>query len=135
MSNQKPESGTCASEHSKGCSECRPDATQLRGLTPTDVELMKALAQTVAEETVKKLREEIRQGIKDTVATEVKQAFGEMSPIEHAIQHRRFNDFLNWTDNISKTFWGGLIGGFAKWVGGIFLLGYFVWHQTGGKVG
>ncbi len=134
MSDPKPQAACSCGQSGDECHR-QPSLNDVQhGEARIDVELMKALAKSVAEETVKELRDEIRKDIKDIVSTEVKTAFGEMSPFEHALQHSRFNKFLDWTDKISENFWGGIVSGIVRYVGGLFLLGYFVWHQTGGKV-
>ena len=103
----------------------------LLNITPSQMEVMKALTKSIVEDTVRQLREEIRHEIREEIRREFKSHFGDMTPSEHAVQHSRLDKFLNLTDHLTQNFWGQLIGGVVKWAAGLFLVGYFVWSQKG----
>lgn len=91
------------------------------------LELMKILARSVAEEVVKELKEEIRAEIREEIRREFKNHFGDLSPAQHAIQHSRFESFLQKVDGLSTNIWGSVVSTGVKWVLGLVAVGYFVW--------
>lgn len=97
-------------------------------ITEPEMEVMKAITESVVEKTVNKLRGDIREEIERGF----KNYFGDMTPAQHAVQHSRLDKFLNLTDKLTQNFWGQLFGGLIRWAGGLFLIGYFVWSQKNG---
>ena len=105
-----------------------------------DMEILRLLAQSVAEETVHKLREDVREDIRNElhaqIKTEIARYFGETSPSQHVLQHSRMERFLAKLDSLSDNFWGTIVKGVVNWGLTLFLLGYLVWITLGeGKIG
>lgn len=110
-----------------------------------DIKVMKELVTLAAEATARKVSAEIKAELKTDMAAykadiikavrEENHAYhGDMTPAQHAISHDRMNKFLEWMENMNKSFWGQIVAGLVKWAFVVLLIGYFLWNQAGDQI-
>lgn len=90
----------------------------------TDLELMKMLAKTVAEETVREMLDQVRGEISEQIDRQFKTYFGDMTATQHAVDHNRLGKVLERMDKTVDNLWGKVIDSFWKIAAGAILAGY-----------
>lgn len=79
-----------------------------------DLELMKMLAKTVAEETVREMLDKVRDEISAEIKGQFSVYFGDMTATEHAVSHNRLGHILTRMDKTADTVWSKVIDGAWK---------------------
>ncbi|MFM0095692.1 hypothetical protein PQQ87_08765 [Paraburkholderia nemoris] len=95
-----------------------------------DLELMKMLAKTVAEETVREMLDQVRGEISEQIDRQFKTYFGDMTATQHAVDHSRLSKVLDRMDKTVDGLWSKVIDTFWKIAAGVVIAGY----MFGGKL-
>jgi hypothetical protein len=71
----------------------------------SDLELMKMLAKTVAEETVREMLDQVRGEISDQIDRQFKSYFGDMTATQHAVDHASLTKILGRLEKVGNDLW------------------------------
>ena len=94
-----------------------------------DMELMKALAESIAAQTVKELGKELKQEIRGEIQKEFQRYFGDITPTQHAVQHSRIDKLLNILDRTTSNFLTRIIGNLLVYGVILVVLGHAYWDK------